>query len=453
MAETAKQNIQNVVDTMTQRLSDPQKNVESGTAAYWKAIADADKARQSGDMEAFNAAIVERDKAREATAVAGSNLERQRDIVQGSQFAADILGDEGLGRATTGLNLDRAQTDYNLGRINLDTTLGRSTASTDLARLRDSDIKAIESRFQDASLGMNSAEALARRESALDQINRGTQSASRNLQSQLARFGVKGGAAATQLAGVQMQGLEQKSKFERDLDIQQREAQRQGLLDLANFATQTRQFDIGQSNTEAQLRLDQERFNLGQESTQKQLDFSLQQANLGQSNLEAQYRQAAEQTNLQQQLTEQQAAMGLEQFNLSQAAKEKGLVAGLGVQFAGLGAGERGADKATAASLAASNTSSGGGTVICTELYNQKRMKIEYKFTGLRYAAKHGKKIHNGYLRWATPLVNIMRKSEKFSNFMEWLFLPAIKYMNGEYSLHGKIVYNIGLGLSKLLSK
>lgn len=65
--------------------------------------------------------------------------------------------------------------------------------------------------------------------------------------------------------------------------------------------------------------------------------------------------------------------------------------------------------------------SSGGGSIICTELYNQGKItKDEY----LR-ASVYGYKIHRntyfGYLTIAKPIVQLMKKSDKFSNlFIGW---------------------------------
>ena len=54
-----------------------------------------------------------------------------------------------------------------------------------------------------------------------------------------------------------------------------------------------------------------------------------------------------------------------------------------------------------------------GGKVLCTELYRQGLLPLSHIKADLRYLKKFvDKEMHENYLRWSIPLVDIMRKSK-----------------------------------------
>lgn len=91
-------------------------------------------------------------------------------------------------------------------------------------------------------------------------------------------------------------------------------------------------------------------------------------------------------------------------------AKQQGMTS---TYFGAKGAGQ--------ASTPTPVASSGGGSIICTELYNQGKIsKIEWlKATSFGYSIHPN--IYFGYLTIARPIVKLMKKSDKFSNlFVGW---------------------------------
>lgn len=104
----------------------------------------------------------------------------------------------------------------------------------------------------------------------------------------------------------------------------------------------------------------------------------------------------------------QDKALALYGKNIS--AKQSGLAS---QYFAGKGTGQA----ATPTPVA----ESGGMSIICTELYNQGKLsKYEYSRASVfGYSLKQ--ETYFGYLTIATPIVKLMRKSDKFSNlFIGW---------------------------------
>ena len=139
---------------------------------------------------------------------------KSQDLVKGAQFGEAVLG-EGFGRMSE-----------NEGMQN------------------------VLAQQQELSKGMGSAEMVARREQAGQQIDKSTQGSSRALQAALARAGVKGGAAGAKLRDVQLGGLAQKAGAERDLLIQDREAREASLGRLAGTTSDVAKFDIKQAAKE-----------------------------------------------------------------------------------------------------------------------------------------------------------------------------------------------------------
>lgn len=151
-------------------------------------------------------------------AAIGGGGDLNKDIVAGARFGEAVLGPEGLGK------------------------LGESK-----------NIQDIQARFQDLSQGLSDKETVAARESGLVQINARQQAAERALQSRLGASGVKGGAAGGQFRELALGGLQQKQNLERDLILADRDARVQGLSNLAEFTTNTEQFDIGQAAKEKNI--------------------------------------------------------------------------------------------------------------------------------------------------------------------------------------------------------
>lgn len=139
---------------------------------------------------------------------------QDRDFLKGARFGESILGD-------------------GLGRLGTDPTMME-----------------MEKRFKSLSEGMSSQEMLARKEQALQSINESNVGAQRALQARLAQAGVKGNIAGSQMRDVTIAGLQQKANLERDLMLQQREAERAGLQDYAKFTGEIKKFDLGQAAKE-----------------------------------------------------------------------------------------------------------------------------------------------------------------------------------------------------------
>ena len=143
---------------------------------------------------------------------------KTRDIISGSQFGETVLGEEGLGRA--GDNAD---------------------IQSGLAALREQ------------AQGFSGAEATARREQAMGGIATNTQGQSRAMLSQLARAGVRGGAAGKALGNVAAQGIQAQANAEQQLFIQGEDARRSGTDRLLSTAGELTQFDLGQAAAEKNI--------------------------------------------------------------------------------------------------------------------------------------------------------------------------------------------------------
>jgi len=94
-------------------------------------------------------------------------------------------------------------------------------------------------------------------------------------------------------------------------------------------------------------------------------------------------------------------------------------------------------------------------TIICTELNAQ--CLIETKL----YAAdrEYGRKLaleypwtYAGYMLWATPVVKLMRKSYRFTQFVAWVGMPIIREMAGEHSRYGSVGLKLGRAFSTMLA-
>lgn len=77
--------------------------------------------------------------------------------------------------------------------------------------------------------------------------------------------------------------------------------------------------------------------------------------------------------------------------------------------------------QATAATQAAKSSGNGGGSVICSELLHQGKISKKEWIAATRFGMSLPDETFAGYLIIATPLVKIMKKSDKFSNlFIGW---------------------------------
>jgi len=143
---------------------------------------------------------------------------QDRDFVKGAKFGESVLGDEGLGRLGT-----------------------------------DSEMMNIKGRLEEFAKGMSSEEMLAKKEIALQDINKQNLGSQRALQARLAQAGVKGAIGGSQLRDVAIAGLQQKTNLERDLMLQGREMERAGVQDLATFTGEVKKFDLGQAAKEKDI--------------------------------------------------------------------------------------------------------------------------------------------------------------------------------------------------------
>jgi hypothetical protein len=70
----------------------------------------------------------------------------------------------------------------------------------------------------------------------------------------------------------------------------------------------------------------------------------------------------------------------------------------------------------------------GGSSIICTELYRQGYINNKTLLYTHIYRQKFlSNEEYCGYLLWATPVVELMKKSSKFSSIMAFFWLPIIK--------------------------
>jgi hypothetical protein len=100
------------------------------------------------------------------------------------------------------------------------------------------------------------------------------------------------------------------------------------------------------------------------------------------------------------------------------------------------------------------SSSSGGGTIICTELWQQGRLSSARR----RAARDYGARIRNahpwvyaGYLRWARPIVLLMRRNEKAASSAQHILAPVIEQMaTGNGGWRGRLGLGVCLALSGL---
>jgi hypothetical protein len=177
-----------------------------------------DLAKRQADVASADVNTVS-GRIKKAVGAEGLGDEKMQDVVKGAQFGEAVIG-EGLGRMGD-----------------------------------DDTIKALEAQAAELAKGFSSEEMQARKEKGLEAITSGTQAQSRAAQAALARSGVKGQAAGSQLGQIALGGVQARGNLERDLIIANREAQMQGFQTQAELTTGIRQFDISQAAKEKDIAL------------------------------------------------------------------------------------------------------------------------------------------------------------------------------------------------------
>lgn len=178
------------------------------------------RAQEKGKIEAHNEKVTEiKNRRRIKQASSDARKEMKKDFQAGAELGQEILGD-GLGRIKD-----------------------------------DEGVKSVRDMLRKQAGGMSEAETNAQREAGLRQVQGQQQAASRQLSASLSRSGVKGGAAGQQQVELAAQGLQARRDLERDLFIQQKNLERQGTANLAQFEVKTTEFDLAQAAKEKNIML------------------------------------------------------------------------------------------------------------------------------------------------------------------------------------------------------
>ena len=138
----------------------------------------------------------------------------------------------------------------------------------------------------------------------------------------------------------------------------------------------------------------------------------------------------------------------IKSFDLGQVAKEKNIIMQSGFGFQQIGASDRAA-KAQAESAAQQRAaSSGGGKVICTELYAQGLMDKEIYEKDQKFGALMSildPELMEGYHKLALPIVKLMRKSHMITKYViAPITMPWARYMSGQNDTLGGIIHYVG---------
>lgn len=148
-----------------------------------------------------------------------SEMKRNKDLVQGAEFGASVLGDEGLGRLS-----DDAEVTGTLDKF-----------------------KAISEQ------GLSRGELAAERAQATRSIDSATQTGMRGLQARLAKMGVKGSVAGQQILQREMGGAQQKADLAQNLFLKSEQVKREGLKDYSQRLGEVKTFDLGQAAKEKDI--------------------------------------------------------------------------------------------------------------------------------------------------------------------------------------------------------
>lgn len=374
-------------------------------------------------------------------------MEQVAEAQEGSKFVQDLLGKEGLGRLSgrpeiEGLKQQIASTEARIGdlakqRVNL--------GNIQLDEVRniqeDPELASIQGKLRNiAEQGLSRDEMLAQREQAFREIGRTSQTASRRVQALLAQQGVRGAVAGRQLLDVELAGAQQRGNVERDLFLRSEQLKREATGQLGQYALSR------QSQADSRgLQLEQLR---------QQRSTALAELGLQKSTQEEQLSQARNAQQFEALRGQSEFLTGLTTFDLGQAAKETNLQFQAGLGFSQIASAER--SKANQAAIVASQQSSGGGKVICTELHRVGILSDEIMEKDKAYGEKlfiESPETVIGYHLWAKPLVKLMQKSTKLTKVVSWFAIPWALNMSGKSNLLGKILQNTGEPLCKLIGK
>jgi hypothetical protein len=175
-------------------------------------------------------------------------------------IAADEKRIAGLEGATVSERVQQALgsglKDKMAGDIAKGAAFGEAVVGEGLGRIGDDPtVAAMEAQAAELAKGMSSEEMQARKEQGLEEISGTAAAQSRAAQARLARSGVKGQAAGAQLAGIAQTAVEARGDLERDLMLQERQAQIEGLGIQSKMVGENRRFDIGQAAKEKDIAL------------------------------------------------------------------------------------------------------------------------------------------------------------------------------------------------------
>lgn len=138
--------------------------------------------------------------------------------------------------------------------------LGQEIIGDGLGRLKeDENVMESRGRLAEMAKGMTSAQSLAQREQALENLQGQEQGQARSLLSNLSNAGLTGGAAGAQLADLASTNLANRRRMETQLAAQQDTFGQQAARDTAKMDMGIAQFDLGQlakeKNIDIQARL------------------------------------------------------------------------------------------------------------------------------------------------------------------------------------------------------
>lgn len=193
------------------------------------------------DQKAYEGADESTVSGRVRKKMGASEDARMREVVKGAEFAEAVIGPEGLGR------------------------LGD-----------DEEVLAIQGQYKELAKGYDSKTMQAMREKAGEQITGSTEAQARQLQAQMARTGVKGMQGAFQQSQLRQGAVEARANMERDLMIQNRQAQMEGLDKYADVTGQIKTFDISQAAKEKDIALQAGMGFANLQSVEKQAELAKQ---------------------------------------------------------------------------------------------------------------------------------------------------------------------------------
>lgn len=188
-----------------QKIADAQAKYDSSRGGF------KGRGKSRAALNELNAAKAEQDK----------KMARTRDTMEGVEFGASVLGEDGLGRMGT-----------------------------------DAEVQENLARFKDISeQGLSRQELAAERAQATRSIDSATQTGMRGLQAKLARMGVKGAVAGQQMIQRELGGAQQKADLAQNLFLKSEQVKREGLKDYSQRLGEVKSFDLGQAAKEKDVLL------------------------------------------------------------------------------------------------------------------------------------------------------------------------------------------------------